>query len=289
MIQGMGRSIVNFIAIFALILILVLAFAMFITILTGPSSGIDQSKLPESIQPLFHSLGRSMVTILSTLLSGLDWGPNVLDPLMTNPDLVAAGIVYFIFICFAQFFLLNLITAIFIEQMFDTVRNNMEVMECEKILTSDLGVRQLRGVFKALDSNGDGNLSAQEFIKGLREHEEITSKLGLDLKTALVLFHELDVDHSDSVAIEEFLFGVMKKNAQSKTVDMLIIDHQQQKALKHLARLTKTNRHDSTKMLISIHRLADRTETIAKGLIPMQKNLCNRLRHALQFDNQTTG
>merc|ERR1712232_53560 len=67
----------------------------------------------------------------------------------------------------------------------------------------DAKIKQLRGTFEAMDTNGDGELSFEEIKVGFRN-----SGLG-DFEEMKKLFDQLDTDGSGSIGYTEFLAAMM--------------------------------------------------------------------------------
>jgi calcium-dependent protein kinase len=79
-------------------------------------------------------------------------------------------------------------------------------------------IKELTKAFKALDSDGDGQLTMEEFKTGI-----VSSGLfGKDSMDVIAAFNEIDVNHSGSISVDEFLAATI--DSQQEVVEGVLFD-----------------------------------------------------------------
>jgi len=181
---------------------------------------------------------------------------------------------------------MNFIAALFIEQLFSTVRVNQTVMERESMYANQRDSEQLRKIFEDI-AQGRASLTWREYGKCLSANPDLVMQLGINLEVAKALFHQLSYDVSETVSIEEFIFGLIKLTRQSKSIDMLVIDYQQQRAQRCVAKLNKRFTDDAARLRMSTKQLAKRLAGIMSDCAPLRSFLKRRLTKQLRWDSRT--
>jgi len=287
MLHAVWYSKINFLCVVVLLATLSFIISLVLMSLVGPVSGLTSDEVPEDILLRFSSVQRSMVTLFESLLQGEEWGKQVLRPLL-NSRTPLAGVIFGAFGSFGQFCIMNLISGLFIEQMFKTVKLNNETQEHEHIYLDQNGAECLKRVFQEI-GNGRRALTWKQFSEGLVRHPDVVMQLGVNLELANALFDQLALDSSDVVDIDEFVFGMIKLTRQSKTIDMLVIDYQQQRAQKDVSRLSNRFRRDVERLQATLEHLAKHLSEILTDCQPLRGTLKGRLkRHIRRVSRQTS-
>jgi len=281
MLKAVWHSKSNFICVLMLLAVLIFTTALVLMSLVGPVSGLSEDELPVGVGERFSSIERTMVALLETLLRGEEWGPKIVRPLLSDPDSALAGVVFILFALSGQFFFMNLVSGLFIEEMFKTVKVNNEHFEQESMNFDGHGARKLRQVFREI---GDGRkaLAWKEFSKGLARHPDLVMQLGINMELAQALFKQLAFDSSHKVNIDHFIFGMLKLTRQSKTIDMLVIDYQQQRAQRDISRLSRRFGRDVKRLGRGMQTLADRLGHTLHECKPLRSTLNARLEQQIR-------
>lgn len=80
-------------------------------------------------------------------------------------------------------------------------------------------IKDLTKAFKALDANGDGQLTLAEFKAGISKSGVFMGQDITDLETA---FNEIDVNHSGGISVDEFLAATI--DSQQEVVEGVLWD-----------------------------------------------------------------
>merc|ERR1712187_754080 len=83
-------------------------------------------------------------------------------------------------------------------------------------------------VFNEMDKDGTGTISEQEFLDHLDDDSVVAyfDSMKLDVSDATSLFKLLDVDHSGSVEVMEFIEGCQKLKGTSRTLDLHLMRYE---------------------------------------------------------------
>merc|ERR1719240_530128 len=94
-------------------------------------------------------------------------------------------------------------------------------------------------VFNEMDKDGSGTISEEEFLDHLDDERVLAyfNSMKLDVSDATSLFKLLDVDHSGSVEINEFIDGCQKLKGESRTLDMHLMRYELHNARYELSQL----------------------------------------------------
>mmetsp|Transcript_34003 Transcript_34003/g.65819 ORF Transcript_34003/g.65819 Transcript_34003/m.65819 type:complete len:517 (+) Transcript_34003:494-2044(+) len=289
MLQAVWYSKANFFCVCLVLSLYLFGTSLIVQSLIGPYSGLAYDMLEDDmIRHRFSSIGHCMLTLVEILFEGDEWGPNVVEKLLngSTQEATVSGVVLLVFALLGQFFVMNLVAALFIEQMFSTVRVNKTVMERESMYANQHDSEEMRKIFEDI-AQGRTALPWREFAKGLSANPDLVMQLGINLEVAKALFHQLSYDVSETVSIEEFIFGMIKLTRQSKSIDMLVIDYQQQRAQRCVAKLNKRFTEDAARLRMSTKQLGKRLAGIMSDCAPLRSFLKRRLTKQLRWDNRS--
>jgi len=212
------------------------------------SSIIGSNSVFESSPPLddFHNFSVACVTLLGALLGGTQWDTSILRPMLNSKDPATnvSGVVFFIYITLGQVCLMHLVTAVFIEMIISAEKNHTEFNETATLLYGDAGVEHLTAIFDAMDRDGDGMLSWDELAVGLTEQQLNLSNLGVSMEVAQLLYKQLANANNGKVTVSDYLFGWLRATKGVHTLDMLVIEYEQYKAVRDLQQMVSWCRDD---------------------------------------------
>eukprot|EP00931_Biecheleriopsis_adriatica_P116604 TRINITY_DN92225_c0_g1_i1.p1 TRINITY_DN92225_c0_g1~~TRINITY_DN92225_c0_g1_i1.p1 ORF type:complete len:593 (+),score=106.83 TRINITY_DN92225_c0_g1_i1:72-1781(+) len=225
------------------LLLVALAFLVSVTfsasvtmcLLLGPSSP-QHELLPKHIATRFQSVARSFLTLSEAVLSGVEWGPELVAPLLDSTAAPFAGVLLLIFIVTASALLLNIIAGFFVQQVHATTqRYTRDVADRDTIKAAGEQLEGFVEVLQSMDESGNGELSLADYVVAITQNAEVMSNLGITLQTAKATFNRLDVDKTGIVHIMDFIVAT-KDVLTYKSIELLVVENQQQRLLTGLRR-----------------------------------------------------
>mmetsp|Transcript_104033 Transcript_104033/g.320906 ORF Transcript_104033/g.320906 Transcript_104033/m.320906 type:complete len:268 (+) Transcript_104033:2-805(+) len=211
------------------ILVLTMTFYVFgITFTAATTSALDTAdkwRAPATQELITHfgSMDRSILSLFMAMSGGQDWGL-FYDALRELP--MQYRILFLLYITFAVFAVVNIVTGVFVESAMQLHHADREVIVHEELESKKTYLRSMKEVFDELDEDGTGLITLQEFESKLNDERVIAyfNALKLDISHARTLFWLLDVDHSNEVNIDEFLTGCYKLQGESRSLDLKIME-----------------------------------------------------------------
>lgn len=202
---------------------------------TDASSLSDSDRLRTEEMDLYYG---GVIVTMSTLFEAITGG----DWIVTSAPLYqisrAGRILWFSYISFVIFGLLNVFTGIFVEQATKAANSDREiVMQAEKEDENSY-INQIRLLFET--SGVDDGHVTEEVLGELLLVEDFKvqlNALGLHTTEADGLFKLLDGDNSGSVSIDEFISGCLRLKGGAQAVDMVTMLYETNKLSKKLSRL----------------------------------------------------
>mmetsp|Transcript_6035 Transcript_6035/g.10854 ORF Transcript_6035/g.10854 Transcript_6035/m.10854 type:complete len:209 (+) Transcript_6035:3-629(+) len=160
----------------------------------------------------------SMMSLFMAISGGLDWGLPV-EPLRHSYTLTA---IYLIYISFALFALLNLITGVFCQKAIASAESDQELMMQDVVDDKQRFIDKFDSLFKIIDAKQQGFITFQMFQENCHETEVqvFFEALELQVDDAWELFKLMDMDKGASIDPEEFLLGCLKLRGHAKAFDM---------------------------------------------------------------------
>jgi hypothetical protein len=122
------------------------------------------------------------------------------------------GVLFLLYIAFAVLAMMNVVTAVFVENALATANSDKEQHL----------VAQLRELFVTADEDQSGMISWEEFERKLDDESMVKyfKALELDVCEAKGLFTLLDVDNVGEILIEEFVSGCLRLRGGAKAIDL---------------------------------------------------------------------
>eukprot|EP00933_Yihiella_yeosuensis_P031765 TRINITY_DN25381_c0_g1_i4.p1 TRINITY_DN25381_c0_g1~~TRINITY_DN25381_c0_g1_i4.p1 ORF type:complete len:327 (+),score=78.65 TRINITY_DN25381_c0_g1_i4:43-1023(+) len=144
------------------------------------------------------------------------------------------------FTAISSFVLLNLVTAVIVQQAFDMTKGDEAEMARELQAQQAAQMAEFRGMFEELDADESGQVNREEFQQAF-EIPKIKNQLtilGLKEKELMQLFELLDTDGEGQLDLEEFMEGMSDLQGVAKSKDMVML-------VKGIERIEKTIRQMS--------------------------------------------
>jgi voltage-gated sodium channel len=176
----------------------------------------------------FGELLPAMSTLFQSITGGLDWGEVAYTPLVEeiSPWL---GAFYTVYMAFSILAMMNVVTGVFVES----------VLKCAKSEKDLFMVNNARELFLSLDDGINTQMTWELFQSKLDapQMQEFFKAIDVDKSEARGLFSLLDLDHSDTVSIEEFINGCLRLRGPAKSLDMALVIQEVRDAMGTLRKL----------------------------------------------------
>jgi hypothetical protein len=171
----------------------------------------------------FGTLDRSVLSLYMSMAGGEDWGLfyDAIKELQA-PHYTA---LFLLFITFAIFAVVNIVTGIFVESAMESNVVDREMVVQEELATKANYLREMQDIFEEMDTNGSGKITLSEFEGKLNDERVIAyfNFLKLDVSDARTLFNLLDYDKSEEVGVDEFLNGCYQLQGESRALDIKLM------------------------------------------------------------------
>jgi len=210
------------------VLVLAMTFYLFGLTFTAATTStldtLDRWHVPETQDLIAHfgTLDRSLLSLFQSMSGGQDWGM-FYDALRTLPAQYRA--LFLLYITFAIFAVVNIVTGVFVECAMQTNRDDRDVVVQEELEAKKTYLKSMKDVFDEMDADGTGCISQAEFERNLSDERVVAyfNALKLDVSDARTLFRLLDYDQSNEVNIDEFLRGCYRLQGDARSLDMKIM------------------------------------------------------------------
>jgi len=165
----------------------------------------------------FGTFSRSFITMFEIHLA--NWITPCRVIMRTLGELY--GWFFVIYRCVVGFSVINVISAVFIQQTMAVAQNDQDIMILQKQRATERYKSKLTALFKALDDNGDSELSRVEFDKMATEPslKAWMGALDIDAGDLEGLFDLIDTGDG-LISIEEFICGGQRLKGTAKNIDM---------------------------------------------------------------------
>ncbi|CAE7163310.1 unnamed protein product [Symbiodinium pilosum] len=171
---------------------------------------LEMRKQSENItlQRYFGTLDVSILTLYMAMSGGQNWSVYY-ESLASMRGGEFWCLLYILYITFALFAVVNIVTGVFVDTALQSSKNDREVVVQEELEQKRDYLQQLRQLFQAIDEDSEGRIT-REVLQQAFKHETILayfSSLKIDVPDAATLFDLLDFDQSGAIDLEEFLHG----------------------------------------------------------------------------------
>jgi len=206
-------------------LVLGMMFYVFgISFTTAATSTVDTKDkwVNEEMEDLiryFGSLDKSVLSLFMAMSGGREWIAfySALQPLP-----VYYSVLFLVYIAFALFAVVNIVTGVFVESALQSNNQDKVVTANEEMHAKEDYLRSMRDIFEEMDEDDTGLISQAEFEAKLSDERVIAyfKAMKLDVSEARKLFWLIDYDQSDEIDIDEFVGGCYKLQGESRNLDI---------------------------------------------------------------------
>jgi len=188
-------------------------------------AGLARQSREDSMQLRFGTVDKSMLSLYMAMSGGIDWA-DLYDTLGPLP--VMYRILFLLFVSFALFAVVNVVTGVFVESAIRTSGKDRNTVIREELQDQSRYLNSMQEVFEEMDADDTGSISLDEFEKHLGDDRVIAyfNTLKLDVSDARTLFRLLDLDCSGSVDIDEFLEGCRRLKGESRHLDIAVMRYE---------------------------------------------------------------
>jgi len=186
-----------------------------------PPPGFEEKSHTEVIRFFYGGIFETMATLFQAITGG-DWTVSANSVLPLNWTFY---ILWYGYIAFVLFGLLNVFTGIFVESATHAANADREIKIQAQMEEESSYLNQIRVIFARSDTDGSGKMTETE-LQELMTQEDFKEQmecLGIHSTEAHGLFKLLDDDGSGSVSIDEFLSGCIRLKGTAKAVDMITL------------------------------------------------------------------
>ncbi|CAE7940799.1 CPK13 [Symbiodinium necroappetens] len=181
----------------------------------------DASDGAKEAQERFKGISASMLT-LTRFMHGDD-SQGIMDALVE--ELPWIWIFLWLFTAMSSFVLLNLVTAVIVQQAMDMSKGDEKEMAILRKREQEREMKELEEMFREIDEDGSGIVSLAEFKEAFKD-PAICDKflmLGLKEEQAMELFSLLDTGGEGELDLSEFMQGMSQLKGVAKNKDMVML------------------------------------------------------------------
>eukprot|EP00929_Paragymnodinium_shiwhaense_P012514 TRINITY_DN11978_c0_g4_i1.p1 TRINITY_DN11978_c0_g4~~TRINITY_DN11978_c0_g4_i1.p1 ORF type:complete len:650 (+),score=87.48 TRINITY_DN11978_c0_g4_i1:62-2011(+) len=172
---------------------------------------------PELLRTYWGSVPLCMYTLFMSVTGGISWWEAAL-PL---GDLGWAVVLAFLFyVASIQWVVLNVITGCFCESAAEAARKDVSLAVQAFRSDRDRFLHQCKAIFRCIDLDSNGLVQPEEMRQYLDSEpaRALFSAMEIDIEDAYGIFELLDEDGSDSIDLEEFMWGCMQLRGGAKAL-----------------------------------------------------------------------
>jgi len=251
-------------------------FAIAATELIGKSPNFKDH---ERAQELFGDFLRSMFTMLQ-LITMDTYCDLVIRPIMRVEPMMAMFFVFFITV--GVFIVMNLVTAIIVENAQAIVREDSESAAKEAEEKKRRELKMLSDLFMEIDLDGSGELSKDEFFSSLKNKKvkQMLELLEMKVVELTEVWEVLD-DGDGLLTIKEFTDGIRRMKGEAKAKDIAdVIKRLKTTDRKHIELQEQAARYSDT--LHSLERDAEDMAKHTEEVVGLFKEMYHRLSGYIQ-------
>merc|ERR1712176_1433885 len=116
----------------------------------------------------------------------------------------------------------NVVTSVFVESAIMSAQHYRDLIVEEKQYVREIAVTHMKEIFRQIDSDRSGEISADEmkFFLTQPDLKIYVDALGINAENTRMLFRLLDVDNSGKIDLEEFCDGCLRLQGEAKSMDV---------------------------------------------------------------------
>ncbi|KAF4675085.1 hypothetical protein FOL47_008260 [Perkinsus chesapeaki] len=218
LLKGLLDSVLLMLWTLIIVTVLLFMFAVWGVEIIGRNPEVAADPLTSSLFPTLHE---GMFTLFQVLT--LDtWADTVARPLMVH--LPRIGLYFVAFITVVVFVLMNLVTAVVVENAFAIAQTDEEQQARVKQAQKRKDILDLKDLFMELDTDGSGELDIKEFNEALG-NQKIADKiasLGVEREDMQDIWDLMD-NGDGHLTIEEFTGGLRKLKGGARPKEVLVL------------------------------------------------------------------
>lgn len=195
-------------------------FGIFAVLVIGDSDLYEGTE-EEIVQTYFAGLDQALYTLLQ-VVTGDAWSSGIARLVLAHQSYM-----WLYFVCYvgvAMFVLLNLITAVIVDNAMEISKSDDENRLRELHAAREEEFMALKDIFLSMDDDGSGGLDRNEFEDAVHTRPDIIAKFHLcgfhDNSEIMNLFNDLD-DGDGCLTIEEFVEGLRAMQGEAKSKDIV--------------------------------------------------------------------
>jgi Ca2+-binding EF-hand superfamily protein len=243
LVRGLMTSMTTLFWMMIIVMLLIYVFGIIATELIGKHEAFKDDAYAHE---LFGDLLKSMFTLFQ--LMTLDtWADLIARPMMaTHPEL---GLFFVFFVTVAVFVVMNLITAVIVENAFAIAKDDQEQAAKMNERNKIRELKSLSELFQEIDIDGSGKLTKKEFMTALGNPRVSHKLLLLEMtQQDLIEAWELLDDGDGELDINEFASGLRRMKGEAKAKDVLDTVRRTQNSFESMAILQKQIKELETTM-----------------------------------------
>jgi hypothetical protein len=223
-------------------LVFVQGMAEYLTDLVAEEGTLTQAQADRYTDVVGHfgSVPQAMLLLLQSVTGGLDW-EELYDIILLSGGIRAA--VYVFYILFFVVAIWNIITSVFVEKVLKLAQPDMDTLMMEQRRKDDEDAKVLRELFRKLDVDCSGTISAAEFERCIREKEVENFMVGrgIDIKDAKTFFTMLSesMDKENEVDIGTVVGSCLRIKGVATSIDLQMLRYEARTAARRQAELSK--------------------------------------------------
>jgi len=229
---SMAKAAQNLFWIALLLVVMFYCFGLTFRMMLG--SVDTTSEVQSVVKKHFSSVGNCIMTSIEVLLRGFDWTDQITAPLLNNPESMAAGVIWLLFVSSVHVCVANLIVGVFVEQLLSTARESDEQVYKENLVMKVVNIRDIKRAFCEMDTNETGWITQLDFKNGIRQNPELAWMIGIAPEEADLFLQSQDLFGHEDINIDDLIFAVIKLKGGTKSVDMMCVDYQIKQIIKQV-------------------------------------------------------
>merc|ERR1712032_249873 len=174
----------------------------------------------------YGSLARTVYTLYLAISGGFDWNKAATPLLALSWPL---GLMFSFYIAFAVLCVLNIITGVFVENATQMTSQDDDMVLMEELETRRTWFEEVKVLFEAADTDGSGQLNAEEFSAQLQDlrMQAWFRKIGVHVEShsAEGLFQLLDFDGDGVLDLDEFAIALQSVHGPARSIDLAGVKH----------------------------------------------------------------
>eukprot|EP00931_Biecheleriopsis_adriatica_P029090 TRINITY_DN17317_c0_g1_i1.p1 TRINITY_DN17317_c0_g1~~TRINITY_DN17317_c0_g1_i1.p1 ORF type:complete len:605 (+),score=78.30 TRINITY_DN17317_c0_g1_i1:273-1817(+) len=189
--------------------------------LSDPSSSSLQQAEYKKMVDFYGSLFQAVYTLYLAICGGIDWRDAATPMFALSTPL---GIIFCLYVGFATFCVLNIVTGVFVESA-----NKLCCQDAEMVLMEEMDKRrnwfsEVKSLFEHADRDHTGYITLEEFRVRFKDAAMMAwlRKVGIEVEshTTESLFDLLDLDGDGLLDLDEFCIALESVHGVAKAIDL---------------------------------------------------------------------